>query len=190
MFSQAWYGGQISSSTGIRRWYDLAVEEIVVYLGSCIAEDGNTLVAIKHRICCAETVVKRLNPRVFCRHSVDNKLKGHFNKSAVFASLLYGLEHCAFGTREQRCLDGFFLRMAKRVMYLRYDHHLSYEKAEEELGVQRPSLRLMEERLRGTGTCYAAQTVCSTRCSCLYRKAALAGVDDQGGDSQIQSKRT
>ena len=36
-------------------------------------------------------------------------------------------------------------------MYLRYDYHLSYEKAEEELGIQRPSLRLTEERLRWTG---------------------------------------
>ena len=36
-------------------------------------------------------------------------------------------------------------------MHLRCDHHLSYVKAEEELGVQRPSLRLTEERLRWTG---------------------------------------
>ena len=36
-------------------------------------------------------------------------------------------------------------------MYLCYDNHLSYEKAEVELGIQRPSLRLTEERLRWTG---------------------------------------
>ena len=30
-------------------------KQSVVYLGSRIAEDGNTLVAVKHRICCAET---------------------------------------------------------------------------------------------------------------------------------------
>ena len=137
---------QISVGGMILPW-----KKSVVYLGSCIAEDGNTLTAIKHRICCAESVIKRLNGRVFCRRSVDNKLKGHFIESAVFASLLYGLEHCAFGTRDQRCLDGFFLRLAKRVMFLRYDYHLSYEKAEEELGIQRPSLRLTEERLRWTG---------------------------------------
>ena len=137
MLPQAWYGEQSSSSTDIRWWYDPAVEKSVVYLGSCIAEDGNTLAAIKHRICCAESVIKRLNGRVFCRRSVDNKLKGHFIESAVFASLLYGLEHCAFGTRDQRCLDGFFLRLAKRVMFLRYDYHLSYEKAEEKIGIQR-----------------------------------------------------
>ena len=80
----------------------------VVYLGSQIAEDGNTLSAIKHRICCAESVVKRLNERVFARRSVTDKLKGHFIESAVFASLLYGLEHCAMGIRDRRCLDGDF----------------------------------------------------------------------------------
>jgi len=36
----------------------------VVYLGSRIAEDKNTVCAIKHHVCCAETVVQRLNNRV------------------------------------------------------------------------------------------------------------------------------
>ncbi len=123
----------------------------VVYLGSRIAEDGNTLSAIKHRICCAESVVKFLNERVFARRSVSNKLKGHFINSAVFASLLYGLEQCSIGIRDRRCLDGYFLRLAKRVMHLRFDHHLSYLEAEEQLGVRRPSSRLTNERLRWVG---------------------------------------
>ena len=123
----------------------------VVYLGSRVAEDGNTLVALKHRICCAETVVKRLNKRVFSRRAITNRLKGNFIESAVFASLLYGLEHCAFGVRDKRCLDGFFLRLAKRVMHLKYDYHLSYVEAERQLGVKRPSARLAMERLRWTG---------------------------------------
>ena len=122
----------------------------VVYLGSRIAEDGNTLVAVKHRICCAETVIKRLNKRVFSRRNIDAKLKGHFIDPAVFASLLYGLEHCAFGPRDQRCLDGFFLGLAKRVLHLPFDYHLSYVEAEQSLGVTRPT-RLRRERLRWTG---------------------------------------
>ena len=80
----------------------------VLYLGSCIAEDGNTLCAIKHRICCADTAVKRLNDRVFTRSAVSNKLKGHFIDSAVLLSLLYGLEHCAIGPRDRSRLDGYF----------------------------------------------------------------------------------
>ena len=123
----------------------------VIYLGSCIAEDGNGLAALKHRICCAETVVKRLNDRVFKRRSVNNSLKGSFIESAVFASLLYGLEHCVFGVRERRCIDGYFLRLAKRVMHFPHDHHLSYVVAERLLGIQRPSSRLAMERLRWTG---------------------------------------
>ena len=126
-------------------------KQSVVYLGSRIAEDGNTLVAVKHRICCAETVIKRLDKRVFSRRNIDAKLKGHFIDSAVFASLLYGLEHCAFGTRDQRCLDGFFLGLAKRVLHLPFDYHLSYVEAEQSLGVTRPSARLRRERLRWTG---------------------------------------
>ena len=123
----------------------------VVYLGSRIAEDGNPLVAIKHRICCAEAVVKRLNARVLQRRGINSKLKGHFIGSAVVASLLYGLEHCTFGIREHRCLDGYFLRLAKRVLHLRYDYHLSYEEAEQRLGIVRPSVRLTADRLRWTG---------------------------------------
>ena len=111
----------------------------------------NTLVAVKHRICCAETVIKRLDKRVFRRRNIDAKLKGHFTDSAVFASLLYGLEHCAFGPRDQRCLDCFFLGLAKRVLHLPFDYHLSYVEAEQSLGVTRPSTRLRRERLRWTG---------------------------------------
>ena len=123
----------------------------VIYLGSCFAEDGKTLPVLKHRICCANTVVERLNNRVFCRRGVNAKLKGHFLDTAVFASLLYGLEHCAFSTRDRRCLDGYFLRLAKRILHLRYDYHLSYEEAEEKLNIERPSIRLARERLRWTG---------------------------------------
>ena len=92
-----------------------------------------------------------MNTRVLQRRAVNGKLKGHFISSAVFASLLYGLEHCAFGVRDRRCLDGFFLRLAKRVLHLRYDYHLSYQEAEEKLGIERPSVRLMRDRLRWTG---------------------------------------
>ena len=110
-----------------------------------------TLVAVKHRICCAESVVKRLNDRIFQRRAVNSKLKGQFISTAVFASLNYGLELCAFGVRDRRCLDGFFLRLAKRVLHLRYDYHLSYQEAEQRLGIQRPSVRLTQARLRWTG---------------------------------------
>ena len=123
----------------------------VVYLGSRIAEDGKTLTAVKHRICCAESVVERLNERVFHRQTVDAHLKGQFIDSAVFASLLYGLEHCALGARDRRCMDGYFLRLAKRVLHLRHDYHLSYTEAEERLGVDRPSFKLARNRLRWTG---------------------------------------
>ena len=123
----------------------------VIYLGSLFREDGSSLAATKHRICCAETVVKRLNTRVFRRRGVSNRLKGRFVSSAVTASLLYGLQHCAFGKREQRSLDGYFLRLAKRLMRLPHDFHLSYIAAERSLGVKRPSTILARERLRWLG---------------------------------------
>ena len=123
----------------------------VVYLGSRLSEDGKTTAAVKHRICCAESVVERLNKRVFRRRSVCARLKGRFMSSAVFASLLYGLEHCALGARDQRRLDGYFLRLTKRVLQMRYDYHLSYNEAEQRLGVERPSQQLARNRLRWTG---------------------------------------
>ena len=49
------------------------------------------------------------------------------------------------------CLDGFFLRLAKRILHLPYDYHLSYLEAEERLGVARPSVHLQRNRLRWTG---------------------------------------
>ena len=116
-----------------------------------ISEDGRSISAVKHRVCCAESVVDRLNERVFLRRGVGARLKGQFIDSAVFASLLYGLDHCAFGARDRRCLDGFFLRLAKRVLHMRHDYHLSYTEAEERLGVERPSQRLARNRLRWTG---------------------------------------
>ena len=137
---------KISVSGELLKW-----KNSVVYLGSRISEDGKTAPAIKHRICCADSVVKRLNKRVFQRRSVPASLKGKFISSAVFASLLYGLEHCALGARDKRRLDGFFIRLAKRVLHLKYDFHLSYEVAERRLGVQRPSTILSRNRLRWTG---------------------------------------
>jgi len=137
---------QISVSNEVLKW-----KSTVVYLGSRISEDGRTISAVKHRVCCAESVVDRLNERVFRRRGVGARLKGHFIDSAVFASLLYGLEQCAFGARDRRCLDGFFLRLAKRVLHMRHDYHLSYTEAEERLGVERPSQRLARNRLRWTG---------------------------------------
>ena len=74
-----------------------------------------------------------------------------FVGSAVIASLLYGLQHCSFGKREQRCLDGYFLRLAKLVMRLPHHFHLSYTVAEERLGVKRPSTLVAKERLRWIG---------------------------------------
>ena len=123
----------------------------VVYLGSRFAEHGGTLSAIKHRICCAETVVTRLNNRVFKRRSINGKIKGQFVSSAVLASLLYGLQYCSISKRDQRCLDGYYLRLVKRILHLPHDFHLSYEEAEERINVGRPSLQLRRERLRWTG---------------------------------------
>ena len=77
----------------------------VTYLGSLFTEDNSTLAVAKHRICCAESIVKRLMPRVFSRKSINGALKGQFISSAVFASLLYGLQYCSFDKREQRCID-------------------------------------------------------------------------------------
>ena len=69
----------------------------------------------------------------------------------MFASLLYGLQYCSFGKREQRCIDGYYLRLAKRVLKLQFDHHLSYNTAAERLCVVQPSIKLQQERLRWLG---------------------------------------
>ena len=53
--------------------------------------------------------------------------------------------------KDRRCLDGYFIRLEKRVLHLRYDYHLSYNESEERLGVEWPFTRLMRERLRWTG---------------------------------------
>ena len=69
----------------------------------------------------------------------------------MFASLLYGLEVCACGARDKRGLDGFFIRLAKRDIHLKYDFHLSCEEAEIRLGVEQPSTILSRNPLRWTG---------------------------------------
>ena len=145
---------QIHVSSELLKW-----KSAVVYLGSRLAEDGSTTEAVKHRICCAESVVERLNKRVFRRRTVGGRLKGQFMRSAVFASLLYGLEHCALGARDRRRLDGYFLRLAKRVLQLRYDYHLSYVEAEQRHGVERPSLQLEKNRLRWIGHALRSEDV-------------------------------
>ena len=123
----------------------------VVYLGSRFTEDNSTIAALKHRICCAESIVKRLGPRLFRRRAIGGHLKGQFISSAVFASLLYDMQYCAFGKRDQRCLNRFYLQLPKRILHLLHNFYLSYTDAERLTGVARPSLRLATDRLRWTG---------------------------------------
>ena len=49
------------------------------------------------------------------------------------------------------CFIALISVLAKRVLHLEFDYHLSYEEAEENIGIQRPSVRLSKERLRWTG---------------------------------------
>ena len=121
------------------------------YLGSRFTETLSTLEAVKHRICCAESIVTRLNPRVFSRNAVPSVLKGRFVSSAVFASLLYGLQYCSFNNRDRCCLDGFYLRLVKRILRLPHNYHLSYQEAFIRTGVERPSLRLKKHCLSWIG---------------------------------------
>ena len=41
--------------------------------------------------------------------------------------------------------------LAKSVLHLEFGYQLSYEEAEEKIGIQRPSVRLSKKRLRWTG---------------------------------------
>ena len=94
-------------------------------------------------------------------------------RSAVFASLLYGLEHCALDARDRRRLDGYFLRLAKRVLQLWYDYHLSYEEAEERLGVERPSQQLARNRLRWIGHALCSEDIVLRKVLTFVPEAAV-----------------
>jgi len=55
------------------------------------------------------------------------------------------------GIRDRRCLDSYFLGLAKPIMHMRFDYHMLYVEAEEHLGVCRSSLLIAKERLRWVG---------------------------------------
>ena len=48
-------------------------------------------------------------------------------------------------------MDGYYLRLVKRVLFLPHDYHLSYVEAARRTGVGRPFQQLSKERLRWTG---------------------------------------
>ena len=52
-------------------------KSLVVYLGSRFMEYRSTLAAVKHRVSCAESDVKRLGPLVVRKRVVVAHLKGH-----------------------------------------------------------------------------------------------------------------
>ena len=85
------------------------------------------------------------------QESSGQSSEGQFVILAVFASLLYGLQYCSFGKRDQRCLDRFYLRLVKRILFLPHDYHMSYDEAVKRTGVERPSIRLGRECLRWSG---------------------------------------
>ena len=76
---------QVTVSDNVLPW-----KSSVVYLGSNFSEDGSTIGTVKHRIFCAESLVKRLNTRVFRRRAVSSQLKGNFIDSAVFLRCCMG----------------------------------------------------------------------------------------------------
>jgi len=55
------------------------------------------------------------------------------------------------GIRDRRCLDSYFLGLAKPIMHMRFDYHMLYVEAEEHLGVCRSSLLIAKEWLRWVG---------------------------------------
>ena len=77
--------------------------------------------------------------------------------------------------KDRRCLDGYFIRLEKRVLHLRYDYHLSYNESEERLGVEWPFTRLMRERdCDGLGC--GARTPFVMNRSCLSQLAVREAV--------------
>jgi len=87
----------------------------VVYLDSRFIQHGSTFDAVKHRICCAES--EWYISTLVC-FVVGSLLKGQFANSAVFASLLYGLKYCSFSKWDWRCLDGYYSRLVKGILFL------------------------------------------------------------------------
>jgi len=61
------------------------------------------------------------------------------------------MHYCSLGKLDKRCLDGFYLRLVKRILFLSHHYHLSYDEAENRTGVERPSIRLAKERMRWSG---------------------------------------
>jgi len=124
------------------------------------------------------------------RRSVSDILKGHFLESAVFSLLLYGLEHCVMGIRDRRFLDGYFLRLAKRIMHMRFDYHLSFVEAEERLGVCRPSLRIAEDSHGGLDMCSGARTRYCAKFFTSLQVVVHEAADDRGAATTTPSSKT
>ena len=61
------------------------------------------------------------------------------------------MQYCAFGKHDQRCLDGFYLRLVKHILHLPHKFHVSYADSKRLTGVACPLLRLAKEPLRWTG---------------------------------------
>jgi hypothetical protein len=121
------------------------------YLGNVFLADGGIKTAIKDRISIAESSFAKLSNDVFRNRFVESRTKGECMRSAIFGSLLYGLELVGMKRAEQRLLDFFFLKKARISLGIFYPRLLSYNDAEMRLGIKRPSLILRQRRISWAG---------------------------------------
>ena len=82
---------EVSVAGEILKW-----KSSVVYLGSCISEDGKTAPAIKHRICCAESVVTQQAsfPKKICSGTFEGQVS---RVSSICLAPVWARALCAWG---------------------------------------------------------------------------------------------
>jgi len=98
------------------------------------------------------------NLRVFLRRAMGGRLKGQFMSSAVLSSLIYGLHYCSLGKRDKRCLDRFYMRLVKRILFL---SHLSYDEEENSSRANHPSV--LQKNDCGGPDMYFADRTCTSQ---------------------------
>ena len=86
--------------------------------------------------------------------------------------------------------DDYFIHLTKCVLQLRYNYYLSYEEAEQRLGVERPSQQLARNRLRWIGHALRSDDIVLQEVLTFVPRAVHAGTGDRGCGSTTPSRLT
>jgi hypothetical protein len=144
-------GRPAPSPTVFCQGLQIPVVEQFSYLGTIVTSDNSCRQATCQRVAMADACARSFGNGILFYPWVNAATKGYIIRQVVFPTLLYACETATLSIRDEKLLDGYFLRLCKIILRLPPAQHFSYSDAKRLFGCSRPSVVARKLRLRWFG---------------------------------------